>query len=614
MGTYIENGFEISYGKPYPLGATVVGDNAVNFAVVMNTTEACGVILYDKKAKKNIRISFCCSNKIGNVRCMKVSGLKIDDYEYNYYIGDEIITDPYAKVVVGNKKWGDIPVELRGGIYCDDYDWEDDSHPLIPFNDSIFYVLHVRGFTKHKSSLVKHPGTYQGLIEKIDYLKELGITTVEMMPAYNFIELEATKSSEEMKDINSFAAIEPKLNYWGYKESYYFAPKDSFAANTNDSVSSFKDMVKALHKNGIEVIMQFFFPPKIKQGYVFEVLKFWMQEYHIDGFHLMGTNLPLSLLATEPMLANTKIICDRFPIDDIYEYGFYPDYKNLAICNDEYMYDVRKLLKSDEGMVCKVLEYMKNVPAKMGNIHYVSHGNTFTLMDVVSYDRKHNEDNGENNRDGASYNGSWNCGFEGSTSKKSVKNLRIRQIKNAIIFNMLSKSTPLIVSGDEFGNSQKGNNNPYCLDNAITWLNWKDIEKNSEIFEFTKSIIAMRKQFGILHSADSFKLSDYKQTGYPDFSLHSEEAWCVDTDPLSRQFGMMYNGRYEGDDVFIYVAVNMHWTSHNFAVPKINGNMKWEVVVNTFSDTDNCIKNLDKGLVNVRERSIVIMLGKKNAK
>lgn len=610
MGTYIESGFEISYGKPYPLGATVINDNTVNFAVVMNTDDVCGVVLYEKKTKKTIRVSFCCSNKVGNVRCLKIANIDPAKYEYNYYIGEDIVTDPYAKVILGNNNWGKFTDELRAGFYIDDYDWESDSHPLTPYNESVFYVLHVRGFSKHKSSNVDYPGTFEAIVQKIPYLKNLGITTIELMPAYNFVELEKVKDINIEHSIEPYTNIEPKLNYWGYKESYYFAPKDSYSAKANDVVYSFKNMVKMLHKNGIEVIMQFFFPVKIKQGYVFEVLKYWMQEYHIDGFHLMGSNLPLSLLATEPMLANTKIICDRFPIDEIYEYSNYPDYKNLAICKDEYMYDVRRLLKSDEGMACKVLDYMKNIPTKTGDIHYLSHGNTFTLMDVVSYDKKHNEENGENNRDGAPYNGSWNCGYEGPTSKKSVKNLRMRQIKNAIIFNMLSKSTPLIVAGDEFGNSQKGNNNPYCIDSPVTWLNWKDLDKNSDIFDFTKSMIDFRKKYGILHTDESFKMSDFKQTGFPDLSLHSEEAWCVDTDPLSRQFGLMYNGTYEGDDVLIYVAVNMHWTAHEFAIPKINGKVSWNLLVNTYNCANDAIKVSESQKINVKERSIVIMLGK----
>ncbi|MCR5800060.1 MAG: hypothetical protein K6G69_08290 [Lachnospiraceae bacterium] len=607
----MQKNMKISYGKPYPMGATVVGEDTVNFAVVMSTDETCGVIIYNRKKKTSEKLSFCCSNKVGNVRCMKVSGIDLMNCEYNFYIGDKIINDPYSKQVLGNDRWGKLPDRLRSGFYSDNYDWEDDAHPLIPFNRSIFYCLHVRGFTRHSSSKVHYPGTFEGIVEKIDYLKELGVTAIEMMPAYNFVEYAPKEEPKDEFAIGPYEPEEIKLNYWGYKDSFYFAPKGSFAAKGKRADISFKDMVKALHKAGIEVIMQFYFPSNIKQGYIFEVLKFWMQEYHVDGFHLMGEVL-LSLLGTEPMLANTKIMCDHVPVDDIYERGTVPDYKNLALCNDKYMYDMRRFIKSDEGMIPAVLNYMKHVPAKIGDVHFFSHGNTFTLMDTVSYDRKHNEDNGENNRDGSPYNGSWNCGFEGPTNKKSVRTLRNKQIRNAIILNMLSRSTPLIVAGDEFGRSQKGNNNPYCHDNAVTWVNWKDLEKNRDIYDFMRYMIDMRKRFSILHGPESFKMNDYLECGYPDLSFHGEEPWVVDADPLSRQFGMLYDGNYAGDDVFIYVAVNMHWSAHDFAIPEIPSKYSWEILVNTDKSGFVTIKKDDMSRISVKERSIVIMLGKKN--
>lgn len=601
---------KISYGKPYPLGATCVGNMQVNFAVVMNTDEACGVVLYDKKTGEETRFSFCCSNKVGNVRCMKLSGIDISKYDYNYYIGEKIVNDPYARMILGNDKWGKEPDRLRAGIYEDSYDWEKDKNPLIPYNDLIVYLLHVRGFTKHRSSGVSRPGTFEGIIEKIPYLKELGINAIEMMPVYNFVEMEPVDDTEPEYIANPYEETEVKLNYWGYKNSFYFAPKTSYAAKGRRADISFKDAVKELHKNGIEVILQFYFPDKVKQGYIFEVLKYWMQEYHIDGFHLMGNKLPLALLGTEPMLANTKIICDHFPLDEIYEHGTRPSYKNLAYAGDGYMYDMRRLLKSDEGMVGKALDYMKNSPDKCGEIHYITHGNTFTLMDLVSYDRKHNESNGENNRDGAPYNGSWNCGYEGPTTRVSVKKLRLRQIKNAIVLNMISKTTPLIVSGDEFGNSQNGNNNPYCHDNSVTWLNWGQLTKNAEIFEFMKSMIALRKQYGVLHMEESFKMNDYLSCGYPDMSFHSAELWKVETDVLSRQFAILYAGEYAGDDAYIYVAANLHWAAHDFAIPKLPKGYKWNTFTNTDASGDIKICKDEHEKITVKERSIVIMLAK----
>lgn len=601
----------VSYGKPYPLGATCVGPMQVNFAVVMNTDKPCGVILYDRKLKTETKLSFGSSNRVGNIRCMMVSNIEPKRYDYNYYIEDEIIHDPYAKCILGNETWGKKPQNLRAGIYLDDYNWENDKNPFIPYNESVMYLLHVRGFTKHRSSGVTHPGTFCAVTEKIPYLKELGVNTLELMPVYNFVELEEVTTEDTQSISDPFESIEPKLNYWGYKNSFYFAPKASYAPKGQKADVCFKNMINELHANGIEVVLQFFFPDKVKQGYIFEVLKFWMQEYHVDGFHLMGNKLPLTLLGTEPMLANTKIICDHFPFEEIYENGIKPGYKNLAISRDEYMYDTRRILKSDEGMVPKTLDYMKNMPEKYGEIHYITHGNTFTLMDLVSYDRKHNEDNGENNRDGAPYNGSWNCGFEGPTNRVSVKKLRMRQIKNAIILNMFAKTTPLIVAGDEFGNSQNGNNNPYCHDNSTTWLNWGQLSKNNEIFDFMKKMIFIRKEYGVLHMPESFKMNDYLQCGFPDLSFHSAELWKVDTDILSRQFAMLYCGKYGGDDLFIYVAINLHWTAHEFAIPKLPRGYKWEEIISTDS-SDKTDKNvLINPFIEVKERSITIMLGKK---
>lgn len=601
---------KVTYGKPYPLGATCVGNTQVNFAVVMNTEEACGVVLYDKKNGREIKLPFSDSNSVGNIKCIQVCDIEPERYDYNFYIGEKTVQDPYARIILGNEHWGKLPQKLRAGIYKDEYEWKNDKNPFIPYNELVMYLLHVRGYTKHRSSKVENPGTFEGVIEKIPYIKELGINAVEMMPVYNFVELEKPNLTEKNSVADPYENIEPKLNYWGYKNSFYFAPKESYSARGENPATSFKKMVESLHDNGIEVILQFFFPETIQQGYIYEVLKFWMQEYHVDGFHLMGKKLPLALLGTEPMLAKTKIICDHFPFEEIYEYGDNPRFKNLALCRDEYMYDIRRILKADEGMVPKVLDHMKNMPEKYGEIHYITHGNTFTLMDLVSYDRKHNEDNGENNRDGAPYNGSWNCGFEGPTSKSSVKKLRMRQIKNAIILNMISKTTPLIVAGDEFGNSQNGNNNPYCQDSSVTWLNWGQLSKNAEIYDFMKKMINMRKSNGILHMPESYKMNDYLQCGFPDLSFHSSELWKVDTDILSRQFALLYCGTYGGSDEFLYVMVNLHWTGHEFAIPKLPKGYAWELY--TATDPQGKINSSGENkTVEVKERSITIMLGRK---
>lgn len=611
----MENTFRISHGNPYPLGATVTAPNRVNFAVVMNTEEDCGVVLNDKKTGKMHKAYFCCSNKVGNIRCMQIEPIDINRYEYNFFNGEEVICDPYSRKIIGNNTWGKTPQNLRSSIVVADYNWQGDRHPLLKYSESVFYQLHVRGFTKHKSSKVNHPGTFEGVVEKIDYLKGLGITTVEMMPVYNFVEYEEKKHEENDLTKTPFETDEPKLNYWGYKDSFYFAPKSSYASKGIDPCVSFKNMVKAFHSNGMEVVLQFFFPENIKQGYIFEVLKFWMQEYHVDGFRLMGNKLPLAMLCTEPMLANTKLITYDFPLGDIYEHNVKPIFKNLAVSSDGYMYDMRRFLKSDEGLIGNVMGYFKEQPLKTASVHYITCANSFTLMDLVSYDRKHNEDNGENNRDGSAYNGSWNCGYEGPTRKKSVNNLRLKQIKNAIVLNLLSNGTPLILAGDEFGNSQKGNNNPYCHDNLITWINWSNLDKNKDLYDFTREMIEFRKSNGVLKTDESYKMNDYLGIGIPDLSFHSEEAWKVDQDPLRRQIGIMYNGGYlrkssELGADYIYIAINMHWTGHDFAVPKLPNGKKWVSFANTDISNLNVLKNIEAGYITVRERSIVILVSK----
>lgn len=495
---------------------------------------------------------------------------------------------------------------------------------MTDYSDSIMYLAHVRGFTKHKSSGVTNPGTFSGIIEKIPYLKELGITALEIMPAYEFIELEDIKSNNMSAD--TFLTGEPKINYWGYKDSFYFAPKASYAEKGVKATVSFSNMVRELHNAGIELIMQFYFPNDVKQAYILEVLKYWVFEYNVDGFHLMGEKIPLALLGTEPMLANTKLMYYTFPVNDIYGAGK-PKFRNLAVYNDEFMYNIRRFLKSDEGQIGNVLREIREVDEKMGRIHYITNCNGFTLMDLVSYDRKHNLDNGENDRDGNPYNASWNCGFEGPTSRKAINRLRRKQIRNAIAFNLLTQSTPMILAGDEFGNTQGGNNNPYCIDGPVTWLNWNDLNKNSDIFEFVKKCLELRNNNKILHMDRPFRMTDYCECGCPDISLHGEEAWKVETDDLTRHFAMLYatiysevdnNGKRLKDKVkqdkktgYIYIAVNMHWSEHTFAIPKLQPGSEWEIVINTGDDKYVATKlPADLKKITVKERSIIVIMSK----
>lgn len=597
-------------GKTYPGGVAVCQDGSINVAVAMESDD-CGIIF--SNGKDEIKIVFESAFRIGKLYCVCIKGLDFTQYNrYCLYDNDRLFVDSYAKCICGNELYGKVPESLYGVLSDNSFDWENDKILCTPYHKSIIYQLHVRGFTRHSSSNVKAKGTFEGLIEKIPYLKNLGITAVELMPCYEFLEMERKFLENSMLPM-SFQEEESVLNYWGYKQGYYFAPKFSYCAG-NNPVNSFKNLVKEIHKNGIEVIMQFYFPDEVTKAYIADVLRFWACEYHVDGFRLKGNRIPADMIATDPVLAETKLIYSGFPFGEIYG-NTMPVYKNLAVSNENYMYDMRKFLKSDEGMLGAVLHHMKVNPKDHGIIHYFTESSGFTLNDLVSYDRKHNEDNGENNLDGNPYNASWNCGAEGNTKKKAVLELRLKQMKNAVLLHLFSQSTPLLLAGDEFANSQKGNNNAYCQDNAISWLNWNDIEKNKEFYNFYKDAIAFRKEHSMLCMSKEYTMLDEKAYGYPDLSYHSEEPWKCSYDDLTRHFAMMYYGNYSEDkieaDTFIYLAVNMHWIPHEFALPKLSKKLKWHLVYDTDSNicrSEQVLNKQDK--VAVSERSIRVLIAR----
>lgn len=607
-------------GRPYPVGMTVTGENEVNLAAVLTGREECGVILYPKRGGAQIRLPFGKENKIGNVYCMRLVGVRADEYEYNFYAGKEVITDPYAKRIVGNERWGKrVDPALRGSEAAGEFDWGEDALPMTPLCDSIIYQLHVRGFTKHASSGAEHKGTFLGVTEKIPYLTELGVTAVELMPAYEFLELEREKSrSHTMAEAVSRymdklpeKGESPRINYWGFKKGYYFAPKASYCA-TQDPAAEFKSMVKALHANGLEVIMQFYFPKEVRHGFILEVLKYWVYEYHIDGVHLMGEQIPTALLATDPMLANVKLFYYDFPCHEIYGNGESPSYQNLACCRDDFLYDMRRFLKGDEDVLNQVLYQLKKNPKQTGAVNYMASYEGFSLADMVAYERKHNEDNGEENRDGNSYNASWNCGIEGKTRKKNVLKLRRQQMRNAILLLFTAQGTPMLAAGDEFGHSREGNNNAYCQDNAVNWLNWRQTETNRDFLEFVKAVIRLRKSHPILHKPDELTQMDFIACGYPDLSYHDKEAWRLSVDRISREAGVMYCGNYAKidrvkDDDFFYIAYNMHWEEKELALPSLPAGMHWEKVVDSMDASVVSDGQTFEKSIAVKGRSIQIL-------
>lgn len=597
---------KITKGNPFPLGAKKE-DKSIDFSYVSRETD-CGVVLFDKDTlKEKQKIPFPPAYTVGDVHFMRISGISMENTAYCFYEKERYVTDSRARAFCGGHVYGREEAWEKAArpaeFILQEYDWGRDENPHIAYGESFCYCLHVRGFTRHVSSRVRAKGTFAGLVEKIPYLKELGVTTLELQPVYEFAEVEKWTASE-----NPYISMEPllsepaaaarkmqpasmdgaeaesgRLNYWGYTRGFYYSPKNSYAY-TKDAVTEFKDMVKALHRNGMEVILQFYFTDDEPEQEIAEILHYWVMEYHVDGFHLKGAQIPAGILAKDPALAKTKLWYYGFPDkkQDGFMYGTAGEERRMAEYGDAYRYDMRRFLKGDEGMLPAVMYHLRHNPADCGQINYLTNYDGFTLMDLVSYDRKHNEENGENNQDGADYNASWNCGQEGKSRKKSVLSLRKRQIKNALLLLFFSQGTPLIFMGDEFGNSQGGNNNPYCQDNEITWLNWRNLEPNREIFSFVKELAAARREHPVLRQDREVRLMDYGACGYPDASYHGAAPWKPDTAGCSRQLGVMYCGKYVMKDRthcddFFYVAYNLHWEPFSFALPRLPKGRRWEV-------------------------------------
>lgn len=557
-------------GMPLPLGVTVQKDR-INFSVAVPEGKECKLLLY--LAGSNVPCeSIPMTEAVGEVRYLAMEHLDADSYEYNYEIDGAVTIDPYTKALTGKKVWGKAvniqQHEVRGILHLDDYDWEGDAALCLPWQDVIAYSLHVRGFTKDSGSNVEKKGTFEGVIEKIPYLKELGVNQIHCMPVYEFEE----------------CGLYP--NYWGYGPAYCFAPKNAYSAQ-NDGVKSLKNMVKACHKAGIEVVLEMPFDNQIPKQLMEECLRYYMMEYHIDGFIVNPMVAPWEGIRQDPLLKKTKILHHQTGFQNV----------------------MRRFLKGDEGMVPEVMYWLRHTSREEGIFNFITNQSGFTLNDLVSYDGKHNEKNGESNRDGTEYNFSWNCGAEGPSRKKEVEELRKRQIRNAFFLMILAQGTPCILSGDEFRNSQKGNNNVYCQDNPVGWINWRNLEKEKDLFEFVKKLIQIRRKHRAFCPENEMLGTDRIGCGTPDVSYHGESAWRAPLEVSSRQLGVYYNGMATGEED-CFVAYNMHWLEHTFALPSLPKGKKWYLMLSTDEDTESteCLKN--QRFIELKARTIAILIGR----
>lgn len=603
-------------------------DGGIHVSTVA-AAKACSLLLFVKEDKngkearfREVRnIPFPEEGKTGHVWSMTLNGA-FDDLYYAFEADGKRFSDPYGRSFAGRERWGRLSHAKRlllSPVAEPEFDWQGDRPLHIPYEDCIVYRAHVRGLTKHASSGTEHRGTFRGVVDKIPYFKELGITTLELLPPVEFQEVMMPENVEG----NPYGTSEPtgRLNYWGYAKAGMFAPKASYADPGTNPVTEFKYMVRELHKAGLEVVPELYFSGREVPEFVLETVRFWVREYHVDGIHLTGY-APTVLLATDPYLAGTKLWALSWEA----EKPAAGEKKHLGEYNDGFLIDMRRALKGDEEQMSSLIYRNRRNPAETGVLNFMAGTNGFTMMDMVSYDQKHNEANGENNRDGSDYNYSWNCGAEGHVRKKKIQELRSRQLRNAMLLLFLSQGTPVLLAGDEFGNSQNGNNNAYCQDNEISWLNWNLNKWDQALLDFVKHVIAFRKAHPVFHMEQEPRVMDYLACGHPDISYHGVNAWQPEFENFRRQIGILYCGAYakkpngENDD-FFFVIFNMHWEPHSFALPNLPKNLVWSLAFDTSDSAAGGYyeEGQERQILNqknymVPSRSVLVFQGKKKAK
>ena len=603
-------------------------DGGIHVSAVA-AAKACSLLLFVKEDKngkearfREVRnIPFPEEGKTGHVWSMTLNGA-FDDLYYAFEADGKRFSDPYGRSFAGRERWGRLSHAKRlllSPVAEPEFDWQGDRPLHIPYEDCIVYRAHVRGLTKHASSGTEHRGTFRGVVDKIPYFKELGITTLELLPPVEFQEVMMPENVEG----NPYGTSEPtgRLNYWGYAKAGMFAPKASYADPGTNPVTEFKYMVRELHKAGLEVVPELYFSGKEVPEFVLETVRFWVREYHVDGIHLTGY-APTVLLAKDPYLADTKLWALSWEA----EKPAAGEKKHLGEYNDGFQIDMRRALKGDEEQMSSLIYRNRRNPAETGVLNFMAGTNGFTMMDMVSYDQKHNEANGENNRDGSDYNYSWNCGAEGHVRKKKIQELRSRQLRNAMLLLFLSQGTPVLLAGDEFGNSQNGNNNAYCQDNEISWLNWNLNKWDQALLDFVKHVIAFRKAHPVFHMEQEPRVMDYLACGHPDISYHGVNAWQPEFENFRRQIGILYCGAYakkpngENDD-FFFVIFNMHWEPHSFALPNLPKNLVWSLAFDTSDSAAGGYyeEGQERQILNqknymVPSRSVLVFQGKKKAK
>ena len=650
----VVEGFKIRPGFFRMYGACVAS-NGVSFTINSHGATMCTLLLFKPQAPKPYaRIPFPDSYRIGDTYSMLVYDIKPDEFEYAFsfdgpyepakgllFNEENVLLDPYSRAVTGQRKWGEKPeggkdFEYRARVVKSNFDWGNIKQLEQPFEDLVIYETHVRGYTKDKSSGVSAPGTFAGLKDKIPYLKDLGINAVELMPIFEFDEMESARVVDGVQ----------LYNYWGYNTVSFFAPNTSYAFNEehNHEGDELKSLIKALKENGIEVILDVVFNHTaegnemgpcfsfkgidnnvyymltpdahyynfsgcgnvmncnhpVVRNFIIDCLRHWAIEYRVDGFRfdlasILGrdqngapmANPPiLESLAFDPVLGKMKLIAEAWDAGGLYQVGSFPSWNRWAEWNGRYRDDMRSFLKGDDGMAGNAITritgsrdlYSPESRGHKASVNFLTCHDGFTLYDLYSYNEKHNEKNGWNNTDGDNNGHSWNCGAEGETDDPNVNGLRRRLIKNAFAALLCSRGPAMFFAGDEFCNTQFGNNNAYCQDNIISWLDWGRLEEFKEIHDFVRHMIQFRKEHPILR-----KMTKPSSCQFPEISVHNGTPFNASTDYKTKLIGIMYAGRNEEDteDDIVFYCMNAYWEPLVMQLPVLPNGKHWHVDTNT---------------------------------
>ena len=683
----VVEGFKIRPGFFRMYGACVAS-NGVSFTINSHGATRCTLLLFKPQAPKPYaRIPFPDSYRIGDTYSMLVYDIKPDEFEYAFsfdgpyepakgllFNEENVLLDPYSRAVTGQRKWGEKPeggkdFEYRARVVKSSFDWGNIKQLEQPFEDLVIYEIHVRGYTKDKSSGVSAPGTFAGLKDKIPYLKDLGINAVELMPIFEFDEMESARVVDGVQ----------LYNYWGYNTVSFFAPNTSYAFNEehNHEGDELKSLIKALKENGIEVILDVVFNHTaegnemgpcfsfkgidnnvyymltpdahyynfsgcgnvmncnhpVVRNFIIDCLRHWAIEYRVDGFRfdlasILGrdqngapmANPPiLESLAFDPVLGKMKLIAEAWDAGGLYQVGSFPSWNRWAEWNGRYRDDMRSFLKGDDGMAGNAITritgsrdlYSPESRGHKASVNFLTCHDGFTLYDLYSYNEKHNKRNGWNNTDGDNNGHSWNCGAEGETDDPNVNGLRRRLIKNAFAALLCSRGPAMFFAGDEFCNTQFGNNNAYCQDNIISWLDWGRLEEFKEIHDFVRHMIQFRKEHPILR-----KMTKPSSCQFPEISVHNGTPFNASTDYKTKLIGIMYAGRNEEDteDDIVFYCMNVYWEPLVMQLPVLPNGKHWHVDTNTnaeyFDGEDFTAKTelLGVNTIRVPARSTIILV------